>query len=144
MNETTKYTIYGALFGCCFPIGSIVFLYVIGEIADTSGFLPILVGAHQNSLLWVIDTAPLFLGLFARLAGVRQDRILRFSASLEQQVTDKTESLRLALDESRKANEMIVHMAEHDSLTGLLNRRSFQKELDKWGQYVLRYKHNAA
>ena len=144
MNETTKYTIYGALFGCCFPIGSIVFLYVIGEIADTSGFLPILVGAHQNSLLWVIDTAPLFLGLFARLAGVRQDRILRFSASLEQQVTDKTESLRLALDESRKANEMIAHMAEHDSLTGLLNRRSFQKELDKWGQYVLRYKHNAA
>ncbi len=125
MNETTKYTLYGALLGLCFPIGSIIFLYFMGEIANTSGVLPILAEAHQNSLLWVIDTAPLFLGLFARLAGLRQDRILRFSASLEQQVTDKTESLRLALDESRKANEMIAHMAEHDSLTGLLNRRRF-------------------
>lgn len=144
MNETTKYTLYGALFGCCFPIGSIVFLCIMGEIVDTSGLLPILAEAHQNSLLWVIDTAPLFLGLFARLAGVRQDRILRFSASLEQQVTDKTESLRLALDESRTANEMIAHMAEHDSLTGLLNRRRFQKELDKWGMYAQRYQRGAA
>lgn len=144
MSETTKYTLYGALFGCCFPIGSIAFLYFMGEIANTSGVLPILAEAHQNSLLWVIDTAPLFLGLFARLAGVRQDRILRFSASLEQQVTDKTESLRLALDESKKANEMIAHMAEHDALTGLLNRRRFQKELDKWGLYALRYQRGAA
>ena len=144
MNETTKYTIYGALFGCCFPIGSIVFLYFMGEVANTSGVLPILAEAHQNSLLWVIDTAPLFLGLFARLAGVRQDRILQFAASLEQQVAVKTESLRLALEESREANEMIAHMAEHDSLTGLLNRRRFQKELDKWGLYAQRYQRGAA
>lgn len=144
MNETTKYTLYGALFGCCFPLGSIVFLYAMGEIAPPSGFVSIVVEAHQNSLLWVIDTAPFFLGLFARFAGVRQDRILRFSASLEQQVTHKTESLRLALDESRKANQMIAHMAEHDALTGLLNRRRFQKELDKWGLYALRYQRGAA
>ena len=71
MNETTKYTLYGALFGLCFPIWSIIFLYFMGETANTSGVLPILAEAHQNSLLWVIDTAPLFLGLFARLAGLR-------------------------------------------------------------------------
>ena len=35
-------------------------------------------------------------------------------------------------------------MAEHDSLTGLLNRRRFQKELDKWGLYALRYQRGAA
>lgn len=144
LNETTKYTIYGALFGLCFPIGSIVFLCLMNEITDTSDWWAVLAEAHSNSLLWVIDSAPLFLGLFARLAGMRQDRILRFSASLEQQVADKTESLHLALDESRKANEMISHMAEHDALTGLLNRRRFQKELDKWGQYALRYKRSAA
>ena len=143
-NETTKYTLYGALFGLCFPVGSIVFLGLMNEIKDTSSLLAILAASHDHSLLWVIDSAPLFLGLFARLAGMRQDRILRFSALLEQQVADKTESLHLALDESRKANEMISHMAEHDALTGLLNRRRFQKELDKWGQYALRYKRNAA
>ena len=144
LNETTKYTIYGVLFGLCFPIGSIVFLYLINELPESSGWLQLVVAAHNNSLLWVIDTAPLFLGLFARLAGMRQDRILRFSASLAQQVADKTESLRLALEESKKANEMIAHMAEHDALTGLLNRRRFQKELEKWGQYALRYKRSAA
>lgn len=143
-NETTKYTLYGALFGLCFPVGSIVFLGLMNEIKDTSSLLAILAASHDHSLLWVIDSAPLFLGLFARLAGIRQDRILQFAASLEQQVADKTESLRLALNESRKANEMIVHMAEHDALTGLLNRRRFQKELDKWGQYALRYKRSAA
>jgi diguanylate cyclase (GGDEF)-like protein len=144
LNETAKYTIYGVLFGLCFPIGSVVFLYLMNEIADTSDWLTIIAEAHHNSLLWVIDSAPLFLGLFARLAGMRQDRILRFSASLEQQVADKTESLRLALDESKKANEMIAYMAEHDALTGLLNRRRFQKELEKWGQYALRYQRSAA
>lgn len=144
MNETKKYTLYGALFGLCFPIGSIFFLYLRSEITDTSNWLTLIASAHHNSLLWVIDSAPLFLGLFARLAGMRQDRILRFSESLEQQVTDKTESLRLALAESRKAHELVAHMAEHDALTGLLNRRRFQKELQKWGQYALRYQRNAA
>ncbi len=144
LNETQKYTIYGALFGFCFPIGSIAFLYFINEITDTSSLAAVIAEAHRNSLLYVIDSAPFFLGLFARLAGIRQDRILRFSASLEQQVAEKTESLRLALDESKNANEMIAHMAEHDSLTGLLNRRRFQKELEKWGHYALRYKRNAA
>lgn len=139
MDEKTKYTIYGALFGACFPIGSIFFLYVMGELADTSSLAHIIASAHKNSLLFVIDTAPFFLGLFARFAGIRQDKIRRFSQDLERQVEEKTESLRLALEESKKANEMIAHLAEHDSLTNLLNRRRFERELEKWGQYALRY-----
>lgn len=142
-SETNKYTGYGALFGLCFPIGSIAFLYLMNEIVDTSSLVTIIAGAHQNSLLWVIDSAPLFLGLFARLAGMRQDRILRFSASLEQQVAEKTESLLRSLNEAKKANEMIVHMADHDALTGLLNRRRFQQELDKWSQFAVRYQRSA-
>lgn len=144
LNETTKYTLYGALFGFCFPVGSIFFLYLMHELGDVHGLSNIIAAGHRYSLLYIIDSAPLFLGLFARLAGIRQDRILRFAASLEQQVADKTESLRLALEESNKANEMIAHMAEHDALTGLLNRRRFQKELEKWGQYALRYQRSAA
>ena len=142
MNETTKYTIYGALFGLCFPVGAVVFLSIIGDI-NAGTLTAIIVQAHDNHLLYIIDTAPFFLGLFARLAGIRQDRLQRFSASLEQQVTEKTESLRNALEESKKANETIAHMAEHDSLTGLLNRRRFQRELEKWEQYALRYKRSA-
>jgi diguanylate cyclase (GGDEF)-like protein len=144
LSETTKYTLYGTLFGLSFPVVSVVYLCFMNEISDTSDLVTIIVAAHKNSLLYVIDSAPLFLGSFAFLAGLRQDRIIHFSASLEQQVAEKTESLRLALDASKKSNEMIAHMAEHDSLTGLLNRRRFQKELEKWGQYALRYQRSAA
>lgn len=143
-SETTKYTLFGALFGLCFPLGAIIFLYAIGDIPKGLAPSAIIALAHQNPLLYIIDTAPLFLGLVARLAGVRQERLLKFSASLERQVATKTESLERALEEARKANELIAHMAEHDALTGLINRRRFQKELEKWTRYALRYQRSAA
>ena len=138
-SEANKYTIYGAIFGICFPIGSIFFLYVMHELGNANSLLEMVVQAHSNNLLYVIDTAPFFLGLFARLAGIRQDRIHSFLISLEQQVEQKTESLRMALEEAHKANEMIAHMADHDPLTGLLNRRHFQRALEGWIEYAVRY-----
>lgn len=143
-NETTKYTLYGALFGLCFPLGAILFLLLIGDVSPGFNLLDMVAQAHQNSLLYIIDTAPFFLGLFARLAGIRQDRLLEFSASLEDQVAAKTESLKAALEEAHKANETIAHMADYDALTGLLNRRRFQKELERWTQFALRYQRNSA
>ncbi|MFT5377279.1 MAG: signal transduction histidine kinase, partial [Candidatus Latescibacterota bacterium] len=41
---------------------------------------------RRQPLHWVIDTAPLFLGLFASLAGRRQDALALFNVSLEQEV----------------------------------------------------------
>lgn len=139
-NQANRYTLFGVLFGFCFPVGSILFLYLIGQLGEAQSLIEIVRDAHKNLLLYVIDTAPIFLGIFARLAGIRQDRILKFSESLEVQVREKTESLRLALDDAHRANRTIVHMAEHDSLTGLLNRRAFQKTLDNWIKYATRYK----
>ncbi|TDY04355.1 putative bifunctional diguanylate cyclase/phosphodiesterase [Thiohalophilus thiocyanatoxydans] len=143
LTEATKYTIYGTLFGLCFPVGAIIFLYLMGDIPADLNPVSILANSHENRLLYIIDTAPFLLGLFARFAGIRQDRLLRFSASLEQQVAAKTASLRQALDEAKQANDMIVHMAEHDTLTGLLNRRRFQNELEKWMLVALRYQRTA-
>ncbi|MHB1952084.1 MAG: putative bifunctional diguanylate cyclase/phosphodiesterase [Acidiferrobacteraceae bacterium] len=144
LSETNRYTLYGALFGLCFPIGSIAFRYAMGALRHATSLVGIVVAAHRDPLLYVIDTAPLFLGLFARFAGIRQDRLLRIAESLEQQVDQKTESLRLALAEATRANETIAHMAEHDALTGLLNRRRFQKELDRWTQLGARAQRPAA
>ena len=138
-SEANKYTLYGAVFGICFPVFSILFLFFVEDFGAASTLVEVIRQAHANSLLYVIDTAPLFLGLAARFAGIRQDRIRYFADSLEQQIYDKTESLRTALDESRKANELISHMADHDALTGLLNRRRFQDTLDSWLKYSERY-----
>jgi diguanylate cyclase (GGDEF)-like protein len=138
-NEATKYTIYGVLFGLCFPLGAILFLHFTQALSGADTWAEIIRSAHDNRLLFLIDTAPLFLGIVARCAGTRQDRIQRILGGLEQQIQDKTEALRLALEESRNANELIGHMADHDALTGLLNRRRFQKTLEDWMEYAARY-----
>src|SRR3989338_1724889 len=103
-SEANKYTFYGAAFGLCFPVFSILFLLLVENFGTAGTLVEIIRQAHNNVLLYVIDTAPLFLGLAARIAGVRQDRIRYFADTLEQQVHDKTASLSTALDESRKAN----------------------------------------
>ena len=92
----------------------------------------------------MIDTAPFFLGLLARLVGLRQDALHKVSESFEQQVAQKTESLSLALEQARKASEMIAHMADHDALTGLFNRHRFQSEIERWVNYGTRYQRSGA
>ena len=138
-SEANKYTLYGMIFGFCFPVCSVLFLYFIIELGTVHNLIEIIQHAHNNNLLYVIDSAPLFLGIVARCAGTRQDHIHQFVNSLEQQVQDKTESLRVALEESRKSNELISHMADHDALTGLLNRRRFEDTLEGWIKYAVRY-----
>lgn len=95
-------------------------------------------------LLYVIDTAPIFLGLFAGFAGVRQARLMKLNASRERQVAERTDSLRQALDQAEKANVLISHMADHDALTGLLNRRRCRRELADGMAYARRYGHSLA
>ncbi|MHB0991260.1 MAG: putative bifunctional diguanylate cyclase/phosphodiesterase [Burkholderiales bacterium] len=143
-SEANKYTLYGIAAGCCFPLGSVFFLYFMHGLRQVNSLADLIVLAHEHILLYIIDTAPVFLGLAARYAGVRQDRLYALTDSLERQVFDKTESLREALEESRKANELITHMADHDSLTGLLNRRRFQDTLDGWLKYAVRYQRHGA
>lgn len=138
-SDTNKYTLYGVSFGLCFPICAILFLYFTGALRDTETLANIILSAHQNRLLFLIDSAPFFLGMVSRFVGIRQDRIHHFLNTLEYQVAEKTESLRVALDESRQANALIGHMADHDALTGLLNRRRFQTTLEDWIEYALRY-----
>ncbi len=145
MSESGKYTLLGALFGLCFPLGSLAFLWLSGQVPAAHGLSGVLVQAHAGCpLLYVIDTAPFFLGLFAWFAGVRQDRIRKFSEGLESQVAEKTESLLHALNEAQRANETIIHMAEHDALTDLLNRRRFQAELERWIQHAVRHQRAVA
>ena len=70
---TRSYAIAGAVFGCLFPlVGTMIEAIYRGYGLGLQGFLT----AQSSPLLWIIDTAPLFLGVFASLAGRRQDQIL--------------------------------------------------------------------
>ncbi|MGB0765301.1 MAG: histidine kinase dimerization/phospho-acceptor domain-containing protein, partial [Luminiphilus sp.] len=74
MSKTVEYALYGALFGAMFPLISTVFdLLVQGLPLTLSNALQL---QRSQPLHWVIDSAPLFLGLFAGLAGRRQDTVI--------------------------------------------------------------------
>ena len=129
-SVTLRYAAMGAVFGLLFPAASIGMLVIWGTQTVSAGMVELLAIAHaQVPLLYVIDTAPIFLGLFAGFAGVRQARLVVLNESLERQVAAKTLSLQQALQHAEKTNVMISHMADHDALTGLLNRRRMHNEI---------------
>ena len=129
-SVTWRYAASGAVFGLFFPFAAMAMLFASGALTAPATAAGILAATHAHSpLLYVIDTAPIFLGIFAGFAGVRQTKLAALNASLERQVADKTASLRDALQRAEKTNVMITHMADHDPLTGLFNRRRMHKEL---------------
>jgi GAF domain-containing protein len=82
-SETWKYALYGMLFGLLFPIGATILRVQTQD-------LPITVSNALNiqgtdPLLWIIDTAPIFLGLFAAIAGRRQDNLKKLYEDLRRQ-----------------------------------------------------------
>lgn len=58
-----------------------------------------------TQLLWVIDSAPLFLGLFALIAGRNHARLRKVNEDSERIIEAKTEDLRKKNKELRKENE---------------------------------------
>ena len=69
-----------------------------------------------------------------------ENQLETLNQELENRVVTRTSQLKVALEEANKANAAVAHLANHDTLTGLLNRRRFQEELERWGKYALRYK----
>ena len=104
LSHTDRYTLYGALFGLIFPLVAFVIVFV-----QDGGVLSLtaLVSAHAaHPLLWIIDTAPFWLGLFARLAGRRQDQLEAMIDRRDQTIARQTEALR------QKATELEVRADE--------------------------------
>lgn len=144
MSNRWRYAACGAAFGLLFPLGALAFLAALGGVraSDPATFLT--VAQQRHPLLWVIETAPFFLGFVAALAGARQDRFQSLTDSLEVQVASKTDSLVAALADAERLVETIAKMAARDQLTGLLSRHRFQEELDYWAQHASRYDHGIA
>lgn len=148
VSETAKYSLWGVILGLGFPFGSLLFLSLTGRYLqpyDLGGLADFIVQAHRdNPLLYIINTAPFLVGLCAYFAGARQDRNHCLMDDLEREVRDKTESLRQALVEAQREKHSVVYLAEHDALTGLLNRRRFLHETGRWLEHVQRYNYPVA
>lgn len=111
MAKTSKtvilvYTLAGVSFGLLFPISAILFELL------TRGYdlsLRSVLALHQNfRMLYMIDTAPIFLGSFALLIGVKSYRINRINAALKElSLTDELTSLHNRRYARQKIDEYI-------------------------------------
>jgi GAF domain-containing protein len=123
-NATRTYALYGVLFGLLFPIGStIVRILDAGLAISLSTIISI---QSTDKLLWVIDTAPIILGLFAGLAGRRQDTLQKVNTelvtaekelkevqtTLEQRVEQRTRELTAANRNAEKRTHQMRAIAE--------------------------------
>ncbi|HJW90003.1 MAG TPA: GAF domain-containing protein [Anaerolineales bacterium] len=82
-----RYALAGAIFGLSFPVVAV--LWVLYLHAKAFSWVNVLLVYFEQPLLWMISTAPLFLGAFAFLAGVRQAKVDRLNAELESRIQER-------------------------------------------------------
>lgn len=90
-SATTQYFVFGLIFGACFPLGALSLDMWWLELAF--GWEGIIEAHQQNRLHYVIDTAPIFLGLAFGVAGYKQDKVRLLNHHLEDKVRVRTASL---------------------------------------------------
>lgn len=98
-SNTLRYTILGAGVGFLFPVTATILRFA--NLDQSFSFEAIRLLHSTEPLLWIIDSAPLFLGVFATIAGIRQDRL----AVLNQAIRQKN----LELERSQTALEQRTH-----------------------------------
>ena len=114
-RNTRAYALYGAAFGLAFPLVSTV-MQAAFELGGV-GFEQLVRAQRSSVLLWVIDSAPIFLGLFASLAGRRQDALEGVVTELEK-TNAAVEEARAKAEAANKALERTN--AELDATNGAL------------------------
>lgn len=81
-RETIRYAIFGALFGATFPlVGTIARLFLMEMTISPANMVYAQV---SDPLLWVVDTAPLVIGLFSAYSGYKQDMLGKVNEELNR------------------------------------------------------------
>ena len=86
-----RYLSIGILFGLLFP--AITILFELHRLQLTMSWNDIVFAHKSTPCLFMIDTAPLFLGLFAWVAGINHARLKISTANLERTVQSRTTEL---------------------------------------------------
>lgn len=125
-TETRRYALIGVFFGFLFPVWATVIR--IASEGNPLNLSSVIMAQTTDPLLWIIDTAPLFLGFFAALAGRRQDilqnlnmelqnrekELKNVQATLKQRVEERTADLETSAAQIQKRAsqlEAIAHIA---------------------------------
>jgi PAS domain S-box-containing protein len=103
LSLTVLYAVMGVVFGSLFPIfGTLLYL---GITRQALTFRAIIDSQTSEPLLWIIDSAPLILGLAFTVIGNRQERLRKAGLELEKIIASRTLDLRAANEALRREVE---------------------------------------
>ena len=118
LSYKTKYTLFGFFFGLLFPILGTALEVIFREAAFTLDTIIHIQG--EQSVLWVVDMAPLVLALTFRMAGAREDKLARVNQSLEEKIDERTaeleksnKALEIENEERKRAQKEIMRQKEY-------------------------------
>jgi GAF domain-containing protein len=105
ISETQRYALLGGLFGFLFPIiGTLLRILTSQLPLNISSMITV---QRTDPLLWLIDSAPLFLGLIAGYAGRKQDMLLKINEELNNRESQlKKYQLNLEERVNERTNEI--------------------------------------
>jgi diguanylate cyclase (GGDEF)-like protein/PAS domain S-box-containing protein len=102
-----RWLFFGFIFGLCFPLGALLIDFTINDMSFSWQSIQ---GAHsKNFLHWIIDVAPIVLGLMGLFIGIQQHRLNKYTENLEVQVDKRTHQL---LQNQQKLTESIQLLEE--------------------------------
>lgn len=112
MRIKNKYLLAGVIFGCMFPVGALVFESILTKNVN-------IIDLHiNNKLLFMIDSAPIFLGAFAYVGGVYQEKSTLMNKDL---MTSSNEMKLLLNDLEEKSVEMANTQVKTKEINNNLN-----------------------
>jgi GAF domain-containing protein len=100
-----QYTLFGVLFGFLFPL--LASIWGVYALALPFNMTSILIVQTSNPLYWMIDSAPIFLGLFALYGGIRHAQALELNQELESSLQERSEMVS-QLEGLRSSLEQVV------------------------------------
>ncbi len=99
-TATLRYAVVGAAFGLTFPVFATAISIMLAQLPPS--LASVIAVQRSQPLLWIIDTAPVFLGLFASFVGRREDALQKTNAALRDlsvQLTNSQEETARKLEE---------------------------------------------
>lgn len=129
LKVSVRYLIYGVLFGLMFPIIASMILSF-----QEFGFVSLktLIAVQESHLLlWIIDSAPVFLGLFALKAGLTQEKVNRININLEKRIQKQIQGIKTintqlrAEIKNRQSKEQKLVAAMEEAQQGVIAKDQF-------------------